>query len=195
MSKVKAEISMSLDGYVDAAGVSMEAGLGLGGEVLHEWGQGDDVDEPGARAVQGVHDVGALICGRRTYDLSVQFWGANGPTGPEQRVPVFVLTHSAPDPIPADGVYQFVQGELAEVLARAQDAAGDGGVSILGGANAIQQFLSAGLVDELHLHLVPVLFGAGTRVFDLDLPNHLRLAQDHVDVSPNAIHLVYRVRQ
>jgi dihydrofolate reductase len=139
--------------------------------------------------------VGALICGRRTYDLSVQFWEANGPTGPEQRVPVFVLTHSVPDRIPENGVYQFVQGEPAEVLAKARDAAGDRGVSIMGGAHAIQQFLSAGLVDEIHIHLVPVLFGAGTRLFELDLPSHIRLEQDRVDVAPTAIHLVYRVRQ
>ena len=79
------------------------------------------------------------------------------------------------------------------MLAKAQEAAGDRGVSIFGGANAIQQFLSAGLVDEIHLHLIPVLFGEGTRLFELNLPSHVRLEHDRVDVSPNAIHLVYRV--
>lgn len=190
MSKVKADISMSLDGYIDAAGVSMDEGLGKGGEVLHEYGHSDEV---GARAAERAHDVGALICGRRTYDLSVQFWEAHGPTGPEQREPTFVLTHSVPDQIPENGVYQFVRGALREVLAKAREAAGDRDVSIMGGAHTVQQFMSAGLVDEIHLHLVPVLFGAGTRLFDLDLPSHVRLELDGADVSPKAVHVIYRV--
>lgn len=195
MSKVKVDISMSLDGCIDAAGVSMEAGLGEGGNVLHEWGDGDEMDELSARAADRCHDVGALICGRRTYDLSVQFWAADGPTGPGQREPTFVLSHSEPDQVPENGVYRFVRGDLEAVLAQARKVAGDRGVSIMGGAHTIQQFLSAGLVDEIHLHLIPVLFGAGTRLLDLDLPAHLTLQQDRVDVSPQVVHLTYRVNE
>lgn len=194
MSTVKVDISMSLDGYIDAAGVSMEEGLGVGGEVLHNWGF-VDVDELSAAAGERAHGVGALICGRRTYDLSLQYWQAHGPTGPEQRVPVFVLTHSAPDRVPDNNVYQFVHGEPEKVLARAREAAGDRGISIMGGANAIQQFISAGLVDEIHIHLAPFLFGTGTRLFELELPAHVPLEQQRVDVSPSAIHLIYRVRR
>lgn len=192
MTKVKAEISMSLDGYIDAGSTTLDQGLGPGGEVLHQWGL-EDPDELSAAAAKRAHDVGTLICGWRTYELSVQFWEAHGPTGPEQRVPVFVMAHSVPDGVPEDSVYQFVDGKPEEVLAKAQEAAGDRGVSIFGGANAIQQFLSAGLVDEIHLHLIPVLFGEGTRLFELNLPSYVRLEHDRVDVSPNAIHLVYRV--
>ena len=194
MSKVKVDISMSLDGYIDAGGGTPEEGMGPGGEVLHQWLE--DMDELSAAALERVaHDVDALICGRRTYELSLPFWGPHGPSGPEHRVPMFVLTHSTPGQVPEDGVYHFVGGEPKEVLELAREVAGDGGIAIMGGANAIQQFLSAGLVDEIHVHLVPVLLGSGTRLFDLNLSSHVQLEQDRVDNSPTAVHLLYRVRQ
>jgi dihydrofolate reductase len=190
MPTVKADISLSLDGYIDATGVSLEHGLGIGGEVLHEYGPSHEID---IAATQRAHDVGAMICGRRTYDLSIQFWEADGPTGPDQREPTFVLTHTEPDDVPENGVYRFVHGDLAEILAEASAAAGDRGISIMGGANTIQQFLSAGLVDELHLHVVPILFGAGTRLFELELPSHVPVTLEQADVSPRAVHLIYRI--
>jgi dihydrofolate reductase len=193
MSRVKVDISMSLDGYIDAGSVTPEEGLGRGGEILHQYGLDADRDELDVQAVERAHAVGALICGRRTYDLSVPFWGPHGPSGPEQRVPTFVLTHSEPEHLPEDSVYRFVRGEAKEVLARTLEVAGDRDVSVMGGANAIQQFLSAGLVDEIYIHLVPVLFGAGTRLFELQLAGHVRLEHERVDVSPSAIHLGYRV--
>jgi dihydrofolate reductase len=193
MSRVKVDISMSLDGYIDAGSVTPEEGLGRGGEILHRYGLDDRMDELDAQAVERAHAVGALICGRRTYDLSVPFWGPHGPSGPAQRVPTFVLTHSEPEHVPEDGVYRFVRGEPKHVLTKTLETAGDREVSVMGGANAIQQFVSAGLTDEIHIHLVPVLFGAGTRLFDLELAWHVRLEHERVDVSPSAIHLVYRV--
>jgi dihydrofolate reductase len=193
MSRVKVDISMSLDGYIDAGGVTPEAGLGRGGEILHQYGMDGDRDDLDAQAVERAHAVGALICGRRTYDLSVPFWGPHGPSGPEQRVPTFVLTHSEPDHAPEDSVYRFVRGEPEHVLAQALETVGDREISVMGGANAIQQFVSAGLADEIHIHQVPVLFGAGTRLFELELARHVRLEHERVDVSPAAVHLVYRV--
>lgn len=193
MSTVKADISMSLDGYIDAGGITPAEVMGPGGEALHQWLE--DMDELSAAALERTGEgVGALICGRRTYDLSLQFWGPHGPSGPERRVPMFVLTHSAPEQVPDNSVYHFVHGEPKEVLGQVRDATGDQGVAIMGGADVIQQFLSAGLVDEIHVHLAPVLLGAGTRLFDLDLPSQIRLEQERVDSSPSALHLLYRVR-
>jgi dihydrofolate reductase len=190
MTKVQVDISMSLDGYIDAVGITPDEPMGRGGEALHQWLE--DMDELSARALERGHSTGVIICGRRTFERSLPWWEADGPSG-SARVPVLVLAHSVPDQVPADSVYRFVDGEPQEVLVQAQKVAGDADVTIMGGAIAIQQFLSAGLVDEIHLHLVPVLLGGGTRLFDLDLPAHVHLRQDNADLSPAATHLSYHV--
>jgi dihydrofolate reductase len=191
MSKVVFDISMSLDGFMTGANRRPEEPLGDGGERLHEWAFGED---PRDRAVltDGVASIGAVIAGRRTYDDSVPWWGADGPTGPA-RVPVFVLSHDVPEGTPAGGVYTFVTGGIEAALKQARAAAGEKGVTVMGGAETGQQFLRAGLVDELSIHLVPVLFGSGTRMFDNLGDQHLQLEPAETIQTAAATHLRYRV--
>jgi dihydrofolate reductase len=164
VGKVNFDISMSLDGYIAAANQRPGQPMGDGGERLHEWAFGDD---PRDREVleQGVAGSGAVICGRRTYDDSLPWWGADGPTGPA-RLPVIVVTHSVPHAVPEGSVYTFVTAGIEAALEQAQVVAGDKDVTVMGGAETGQRYLAAGLVDELSVHLVPVLLGNGLRMFD-----------------------------
>ena len=188
MSNVIFDISMSLDGFMTAAHPRPDEPMGDGGQRLVEWAFGGDERD---RAVleNGVAGVGAVIAGRRTYDTSVPWWGADGPTG-DARVPVFVLSHSVPDTVPDGGVYTFVDG-VGRALEMARAAAGDKYVTIMGGADTGRQFIRAGLVNELSLHVVPILLGDGTRMFD-----GLAVELDNADVvqTPAATHLRLRIR-
>ena len=184
------DISMSLDGYVRAADPTPEAPLGRGGEALHDWALGAD---PEGRALldRAVANTGAMICGRRTYDDSLRWWGADGPTG-SVRLPTIVVTHAAPAEVPDGGVYTFVTTGLEDALAQARAAAADRDVAIMGGPDVANQFLRAGLVDEVSIHLAPVLFGHGTGLTEA-LPAHVRLElTDNVSTS-HGTHLRYRV--
>ena len=187
MARIRFEISMCLDGYVTAANPRLDEPMGDGGQVLHEWA---------ADAERGtdVHDdsqdtVGASIAGRRTYDTSIAWWGADGP-GFDRRTPTVIVSHTTPDDVPADGVYTFVRSprEAAEVairLARGKDV--DVFSASIGG-----QLLRAGLVDEVRIHLAPVLLGSGTRLLDDD-EGHIRLQPTRITESSRATHLRYRV--
>jgi dihydrofolate reductase len=117
MTKVIFDISMSLDGFVTAANVRPEEPLGDGGQRLHEWAFGDD-ERNRELLEEAVNFVGAVIAGRRTYDLSVPWWGADGPAGPA-RVPVFVVTHAEPEDAPEGGVYTFVTDRIESTLEQA----------------------------------------------------------------------------
>ena len=191
MGKVVFDISMSLDGFMTAANQRPEEPLGEGGERLHEWAFGDD---PGDREVfaRGAASLGAVICGRRTYADSVPFWDADGPTG-QARVPVFVLGHQVPGNVPEGGVYTFVTDGIEAALKQAQAAAGDKDVTVMGGADTGRQFIEAGLVDELSIHLVPVLFGGGTRMFEHLGGGHLQLENLGAVQTAAATHLRFRV--
>lgn len=189
MGKVSFNISMSLDGFINGPDVTAEEGLGKGGERLHDWAFKGD--ERNREVLASAHELGAIIAGRRTYDLSVPWWGADGPTG-ELRVPVFVVTHSVPDDVPDGGVYTFVTGGIEEALEQAKAAAGDKGVSVMGGASTGRQYLAAGLLDEIAIHLVPVLLGGGTRMFEEGEEQRQLELVDVVD-TPLATHLRYRV--
>jgi dihydrofolate reductase len=136
--------------------------------------------------------IGAIICGRKTYDTSVPWWGADGPTG-DARLPVFVLTHTISDTVPVNGVYRFVTDGVDQIVARARETAGDRDVAIIGGASAIQSLLNAGLIDEIGLQVVPVIFGGGTRLFDALTIDHLDLEVKSVINTPKVTHLHYRV--
>ncbi len=134
-----------------------------------------------------------MICGRRTYDDSVPFWGAEGPTGPA-RLPVFVVSHGVRADVPEGGVYHFVSGGIEQALAEAKAAAGDKDVSVMGGGEIGQQFIRSGLVDEQSIHLVPILFGGGTRMLE-NLGERLReLEVIEVVPGPTATHIRYRLR-
>jgi dihydrofolate reductase len=162
--RVAVDISISVDGFVTAAGVTPEEPLGQRGQRLHAWAA-DSADPQDAAVLAEVRRAGAMITGRRTYDSSLPWWGPDGPSG-EQRIPLFVLTSEAPADSPPGGVYRFVTAGIESALAQARGVAGDREVQVMGGADVARQYLQAGLVDELHLHVVPVLVGAGTRLFD-----------------------------
>ena len=134
--------------------------------------------------------LGAVICGRRTYDMSIQYWGADGPTG-AARVPLFVLSHGVPDDVPEGGVYTFVD-DLQTALETARQTAGDKNISVMG-ADVGRQLLDAGEIDEISVHLVPVLFGSGTPMFGEGVDEHVTLEFVGVSESPHAMHLRYRV--
>jgi dihydrofolate reductase len=136
--------------------------------------------------------IGAVIAGRRTYDDSLPWWGADGPTGPA-RVPVFVLSHDVPADVPDGDVYTFVTGGIEPTLEQARAAAGDKDVTVMGGAETGRQFLEAGLVDEVTIHLVPVLFGDGTRMFEHLGDGQVRLENAGSTQTPAATHLRFRV--
>jgi len=188
MSKVTFDISLSLDGFMQAANARPEQPMGDGGERLHAWAfDGDEADRQ--VVADGGADSGAVIAGRRTYDDSLPWWGADGPTG-NRRLPVVVLTHRAPAESPEDGVYVFAEGGVEDALERARDAAGGKGITIMGGAETGRAFIAAGLVDELSLHVAPVLLGSGTRMF-----GEAQLALEPLATvqTPNATHLRFRV--
>ncbi len=191
MGKVSFDISLSLDGFITGANQRPEEPMGDGGERLHEWAFGGDERD---RAIldDGIASIGAVIAGRRTYDDSVPWWGPDGPTGPA-RLPVFVLSHNGSDETPEDGVYTFVTGGIESALEQARAAAGEKDVTVMGGAQTGRQFLAAGLVDELSLHVVPVLFGTGTRMFE-DLGG-ARITLEPVSTiqTPRATHLRLRI--
>lgn len=190
MGKVIFEMSMSLDGFVTAAGVSPEDGLGVGGERLHEWNA-----DPESMALleRTIQRTGAIIVGRTTYDLSLPFWGPNGPTGEEQ-VPVFVLTHRGSPPPPADGVYTLVTDGVDSVVRQAKAAAEDKDVAVSGGEAAGHLF-QAGHMDEMWIHVVPVLFGDGTRLYEQPGVDHIELELVKATPRPMVTHLHYRVQK
>ena len=192
MGKVVYDISMSLDGFIAGANARAEegwGGLGEGGEQLHDWGFKSD--DPRNRAiVESWGAVGALIMGRVTYDHSILNWGADGPTG-TARIPTIILSHSVPTDVPEGGVYTFVDSVDA-AFAAAQKFAGDRIVGIAGG-NIAQQFIARGLVDEMFIHLVPVLFGAGARLIDDLAGKQVRLETIEVIETKEAIHMRFRV--
>ena len=191
MEKVIFVISMSLDGFITAANVSAEEPLGKGGERLHEWAMSPADDRNREILAQGISGAGAVIAGRRTYDDSMPWWGADGPSGPA-RLPVFVVSHRAPEDTPTGGVYTFVDG-IEAALAQAKAVAGGKNVSVMGGADIAQQFLRAGLIDEIQIHLVPVLFGGGMRLFERLGSEHIQLETLEVIETAAAIHLRFRV--
>ena len=135
--------------------------------------------------------IGAFITGRRTYDDSLPWWGADGPGG-AARSPVFVVTHEAPAQSPDNGVYTFVTDGIESAVEQAK-AAADGMTIGSGGANIGQQLIQAGLLDELRIHVVPVLFGAGTSMFAGLEDRHIELEPIEVIHTSGAIHMRFEI--
>jgi dihydrofolate reductase len=202
MGSVKVDISMSLDGFVAAPDDTPEHGLGIGGEILHYWvfgGPGTYADfesdtppepMPGHPVDQAVMNesgnIGAAVAGRRMYD-NAKGWGGNSPFGG----PCFVVTHRFADqPDPASNLF-FVSG-VEDAVAQAQERAGDRDIALGGGASVIQQAVRAGLVDEIRVHVAPVLLGGGVSLFGA-LGTRLELEPITVRHSPYATHVDYRV--
>lgn len=189
MSKVRFEISVSLDGYVTAAGVTPDEPMGPGGQVLHEWAFGDDELSNQVLAASQA-STGASIAGRRTYDVSIASWGPDGP-GFELRTPTFVVSHSEPADVPEGGVYTFATNP-EDALAQALTVAGDKDVDVFS-ADIGGQLLTAGLVDEVHLHVVPVMFGSGTPLFSQPQRKPVWLRLTGITQGSKASHQSYQV--
>ena len=186
MSKLRFKISMSLDGLVAGPSQSLENPLGIGGERLHEWvfplaawramqGQaGGEVNESNRVVEESIADIGATIMGRNMFGGHPGPWDERKPwngwwgKNPPFHHPVFVLTHHAREPLKLEGgtTFTFVTDGIGSALAQARRAAGGKDVSLAGGAKAAQQYLAAGLVDEMEVHLVPILLGGGERLFE-----------------------------
>jgi dihydrofolate reductase len=203
MGIVTAHMSMSLDGYV--AGPNAGAGnpLGDGGVLIQQWmfdlasfremqgltgGQTNKDDE---ELRQRFAPTGAVVMGRRMFDEGEGPWGDNPPF----RMPVFVVTHQPRERLVKEEgtTFTFVTDGIESTLEQAKAAAGDKNVNIAGGADTVQQFIRAGLLDELEIHLAPLLFGEGIRLFDKIGPQHVELENMRVVASPKVTHLRFRV--
>ncbi len=209
MSSVTCQISISLDGFVAGPNQSTENPIGEGGTRLHEWafatntwreqhGSGGGERNADAEVADGVvQGVGAYIMGRKMFgggdgswdETWRGWWGED----PPYHVPVFVLTHHPREPLPMEGgtTFTFVTDGIESALEQARTAAGDKDVMIAGGASAVQQYLAAGLLDELYLHIVPIVLGAGERL--LEGVGDPRLEPVKVIASPAVTHVKYRV--
>ena len=211
MSKLKLEITTSLDGYVAGPDPRDDQPLGEGGDRLHQWvyglrtwreqhGQTGGTEGPDAEILkESTANTGAAIMGRG------MFGGGSGPwdeswTGhwgdePPFKMPVFVLTHHSREPLALGGgtTFTFVTDGIEAALEQAQAAAGEKDVALSGGASVAQQYLKAGLLHELQLHVAPVLLGGGVRLFDNLDPGQIELETRRVVESPEVTHLKYRV--
>lgn len=187
MSRIVLDVSMSLDGFTAGPNVRQAEPMGDGGERLHEWmagtGPGGGVDVGVRRDADAT--VGATVIGRRTFDLGVGPWGGT----PWPGVPSFVVTHRVREDLLGDNGGTFAFDGLEAAARRAKDAAGDKDVLVLG-AQVARQLLTAGLLDEVHLHLVPLLLGRGTPLFDGEQAD---LIPDGKPVAGAVTHLRYRV--
>jgi dihydrofolate reductase len=210
MSRVRIHISVSADGYVAGPNQSEENPLGEAGERLHDWIvalrawraphglEGGEVDASNAVVEEAQANIGAEIMGRGKFGGGPARWGEDPWPGwwgedPPFHMPVFVLTHHQREPLTlSDTTFTFVTDGIEAALEQARAAAGEKDVLIGGGADVINQYLAAGHVDELELHVVPLLLGGGARLFEGIGPD-LELEQIRVVEAPAVAHLKYRV--
>jgi dihydrofolate reductase len=211
MSKLRVDISMSLDGYIAGPEPSEQHPLGIGGMQLHEWifklaawrephGLEGGEDGPSNQVVQeSLQNIGAIIMGRNMFGGGPGPWGEKPWNGwwneePPFRMPVFVLTNHPREPLEMAGgtTFFFVTDGIESALGQARKAAGDKDVALAGGASVIQQYLAAGVVSELQTHVVPLLLHRGTRLFEDLGAAELRLEPIGVVSTPEVTHLKYR---
>ncbi len=211
MSKLTLDISMSLDGFVAGPNPTVEQPLGEGGEQLHEWvvklaSWREAHNHPGGSAgpdddvlKESVEAAGAIVMGRRMFSggegpweddpVADGWWGDDPPFA----VPVSVVTHHAREPeTKGDTTFTFVAEGIEAALEGARATAGERNVAVAGGASVAQQYLRAGLMDEIQVHVAPVLLGGGVRLFD-DRGEPTKLELTRVIDSPAVTHLRYRV--
>jgi dihydrofolate reductase len=210
MAKVIVALTMSLDGFIAGSNDSGEQPLGDGGMRLFDWYFGGDTpirryQQAASRGLSVppfklssssaevferlVESGGAVVTGRRTYDIA----GAWGGSGPVPGLPVFMVTHDVPEHVPqGESRYTFVTDGVESAIEQAKAAAGDKYVSLVG-ASIPQQCLRAELLDEIQIHLVPVLLGAGVRLFDQLGSENIELETIQVVDSPGVTHLRFRV--
>jgi dihydrofolate reductase len=213
MSKFKCDISISLDGFAAGPNQSEENPLGEGGEGLHDWvvslsawreahaKEGGEVNASSRVVEEARENIGAGVMGRNMFGpVQGGDWGDEQWTGwwgddPPYHYPVFVLTHYPRDPVEMKGgtTFHFVTDGIESALEQAKKAAGDKDVMLWGGADVINQYLAAGLLDELELHVVPLLLGGGARVLDNLGDANVQLEQVRAVEAPGVTHLKYRV--
>lgn len=182
MSKVLLDVSVSLDGFTAGPNVREAEPMGDGGEQLHTW-MGEDSESDVRRELDEA--VGATVIGRRTFDLGLVPWGGT----PWPGIPGFVVTHQRREDLLGDNGGTFAFDGLEAAVRRAKEAAGDRDVLVLG-AEVARQMLAAGLLDEVHIHLVPLLLGAGTPLF---AGERAELIPQGSPASGTVTHLRYRV--
>ena len=213
MAKLTYETTMSLDGCTTGPEIDLENPLGVGGHRLHEWmfglrafkephGESGGETGPDDDLLRDSFEAnGAMIMGRLMYSGGSGPWeddpNGNGWWGDEPPfgVPVFVLTHHEREPLAMKGgtTFYFVTEGIEVALDQATDAAGEKNVGVAGGASVARQYLKAGLLDELLIHVTPVLIGDGVRLFDDPGPDQVELERTQVIDSPAVTHLRYRV--
>ncbi len=211
MARLRFQISVSLDGFVAGPNPSEEYPLGEGGEQLHDWvvkleawrkphgREGGETDASSAVFEEALENVGATIMGRKMFGGGPGPWG-DDPWGgwwgdePPFHTPVFVLTHHEREPLEKEGTtFHFVTDGIQSALEQAKEAAGGKDVSLGGGADVAQQYLAAGLIDEMLLSVVPILLGGGTRLLEGLAAADVDLEQVAVIEAPDVAHLRYRV--
>ena len=210
MSKLRLRISMSLDGFVAGPNQSLKEPLGTGGEQLHEWVfnleawrrphglDGGVVNESTPVMEEELANIGATLMGRNMFGGGPGPWNTAGPwngwwgRNPPFRHPVFVLTHHAREPLVMEGgtTFTFVTDGIESALDQARRAAGGKDVALAGGAHAARQYLKAGLVDEVQLHLAPTLLGGGERLFE-DADALRGMAMVKTVATPDVVHLKF----
>ena len=213
MGKVMFNISMSLDGFIAGPNPTLEEPLGKRGEELHEWALStaswrESHGRPGGEAnadseilKELLEASGATIVGRRMFSGGEGPWESDpNPDAwwgdePPFHHPVFVVTHHEREPVEKQGgtTFTFVTEGIEAALEQARTAAGDKDVGIGGGADVAQQYLAAGLLDEMQIHLVPIFLGGGTRLFDNIAPEAVALEITRVVESPAVTHITYSV--
>ena len=193
MARVVLRFSMSLDGYAAGPEVSARNPMGIGGDRLHEWMFPDDkqmAPADAAEAAASVEAFGAVIVGRRTFDLGFVHWNDDTP----YPAPSFVLTHNPRPDLPTKSAsFRFVTDGVESVVRQAKEAAGSKDVIVMG-AEAAQQILRAGLADALQIQVISVLLAGGTRLFDKIGDAHIELARTRVvAASSDVTHLEFNV--
>jgi dihydrofolate reductase len=211
MPRLFADISISLDGFVAGPNATLDQPLGEGGERLHEWAyklkswraphglEGGEVNANSEVVAETHAATGAVVMGRRMFSGGEGQWDddprANGWWGDEPPfgVPVFVLTHHAREPLALKGTtFTFVTDGIESAVGQARSVAGERDVLVAGGATVVQQLLNSGLLDELQVHVAPLLLGKGVRLLD-GLDPKIQLESTRVISSPDVAHLKYRV--
>jgi dihydrofolate reductase len=189
MAKVIWDVTMSLDGFTSGPNVRAEEPMGDGGESLHAWMEGAGPDGAVDAAVFAkVNDtVGAIVIGRRTFDLGLKNWGGT----PWPNTPSFVITHRAREDLSGDNGGNFAFGNLEDSVQHARKAAGEKNVIVLG-ADVARQLLAAGHLDEIWLHISPILLGGGTPMFAGETSELVPIEKTRVG---NAAHYFFRVGQ
>ena len=213
MSKRRCHISISADGFVAGPNQSEENPLGEGGERLHDWvvelgawreahdKEGGEVNESTPIMEETLENVDAGVMGRNVFgpvgggDWGDEQWKGWWGDDPPYHYDVFILTHHPREPVEMEGgtTYHFVTDGIESGLGQAREAAGGKDVMLWGGAQVINQYLAAGLLDELELHIVPVLLGGGARLFDNLGGAEIELEQVRAVEAPGVTHLKYRV--